>query len=221
MERPLKYHVGAGLLALTALLAAPRAEAQLAEFRSVPTVEDFLAILAPERASMGELANRSEITWREIRDEPLLPGASAPSAQRPPRAPSPAAPPPAAPAARPPRTPATTAPTAIAMPDVFELNSAALPPNTIAMLDNLALAMVRAPGTQVRITGHTDSTGPVAFNDALSQRRAEAALRHLTVRRGIDVGRVRVEGMGPRQPIEGLPTTAPNNRRIQVWGAPR
>ncbi len=198
-----------GVLLLTALAMAAPARAQLAEFRGVPGVQDFLALLAPDRVEAAGLAQRSDVTMREIRDEPVLPGlpAVAPAAPRPR---------PASPLATP-RPSAPTVPAAITMPDFFQLNSAELPPRTVSMLDNLAAAMRQAPEVRVLISGHTDASGPAAFNEMLSQRRAEAARRYLLERHGVAVGRIEVIGVGPREPISGLDPLAPNHRRIQVW----
>lgn len=202
----------AASVAIPLLFAAPGARAQLAEFTTVPTVEDFLSVLAPGQAAPVGIANRSDIIMREIRDEPVLPGSPVAAPARP------AQPPAAAAAPRPPRQPPHGAATAIAMPDIFALNSAELPPKTIEMLDNLAVAMARVPAAMVLITGHTDSTGPAAFNEMLSQRRAEAALRLLVERHGLNRARIQIAGLGAHQPIAGLDPAAPDNRRIQVWG---
>ena len=195
-----------GVLAVAAVAVAVPARAQLAEFRSVPGVQDFLMLLSPEGAGAATLAQRSDVMMREIRDEPALP--NVPAAVRAARPTRPVSPPSA------PRPPS---PAAIAMPDFFPLNSAELPPRTVAMLDNLAAAMRQAPEARVLISGHTDASGPMAVNEVLSQRRAEAARRHLSERHGVAVSRIEVIGVGPRQPIPGLEPLAPNHRRIQVW----
>jgi outer membrane protein OmpA-like peptidoglycan-associated protein len=206
MKSMSRFRFRAGMLAIAALAVSVPARAQLAEFRGVPGVQDFLTLLAPEGVGTASLAQRSDVTMREIRDEPALPGlpvaAPAPRPTRP---------------VSPPSAPRPPSPAAIAMPDFFLLNSAELPPRTVAMLDNLATAMRQAPEARVLISGHTDASGPVSFNEALSQRRAEAARRHLSERHGVAVSRIEVIGVGPRQPIPGLEPLAPNHRRIQVW----
>lgn len=195
-------------VATALLLGTAAARAQLAEFSSVPTEEDFLGLIAPGQSASPGIANRSDVIMREIRDEPALPDSIAAKLRpgaTPANAPSPT-----------PRPPAS----AIALPDVFALGSAELPPRTIAMLDNLAAALARVPTAQVLITGHTDSTGAATFNQGLSERRAQAARIYLAARRGIGAERIQVAGLGARQPIVGLDPAAPNNRRIQIWAQP-
>lgn len=200
--------LGMAVAGLGVSVLVPRdVHAQLLEFRGVPSARDFLLILDPRQVNDVDIAQRSDIVMHEIRDEPSLP---APVPTQPSTRPSRPA--------IPPTTPSQPRPRAIAMPDVFPVASAELPPNTTAMLDSLAGAMKLAPRAVVLVTGHTDATGTVEQNDALSQRRADAAQRYLTGRHGIDVGRIQPIGVGSRQPIGGLTPTAARNRRIQIWG---
>jgi preprotein translocase subunit SecD len=74
------------------------------------------------------------------------------------------------------------------------------------------------PGTQaVVIEGHTDSIGPEAYNDKLSQRRAQAVRSYL-VAQGIDASRLRAEGYGEQRPLPGREGKAAVNRRVQFRG---
>ena len=65
--------------------------------------------------------------------------------------------------------------------------------------------------------GHTDSTGGVSYNKALSEQRA-AAVRDYLVSRGIDATRVRSRGVGPEFPVATNATEAgrQQNRRVEV-----
>ncbi len=69
---------------------------------------------------------------------------------------------------------------------------------------------------QVRIEGHTDSTGSAAFNRTLSQHRAESVVKWL-VKHGIDASRLTAQGFGPDRPIDDNSTDAGrrNNRRVE------
>ena len=72
--------------------------------------------------------------------------------------------------------------------------------------------------TEVMITvGHTDSTGPEAYNRKLSIRRAEAVKAYL-ISTGIDASRVYTEGKGETQPVADNKTAAgrAKNRRVTV-----
>jgi OOP family OmpA-OmpF porin len=72
-------------------------------------------------------------------------------------------------------------------------------------------------GLEVRIDGHTDSTGSEAYNQGLSERRAEAVRKFLGDA-GIEAGRLSARGLGESDPV------APNqtgegraqNRRVDL-----
>lgn len=77
----------------------------------------------------------------------------------------------------------------------------------------------------VTVTGHTDRLGTDAYNQALSQARANT-VRELLVQAGIDRAKVRASGMGKRQPVaidcEGARATPElvkclqPNRRVEI-----
>src|SRR5690606_35516976 len=75
--------------------------------------------------------------------------------------------------------------------------------------------------TIVHIVGHTDSTGSEAYNQALSERRAEAVARCLEGR-GVDASRLRAEGWGESEPRDTNATAAGRqlNRRVEVYVSP-
>ena len=53
---------------------------------------------------------------------------------------------------------------------------------------------------RVRVEGHTDSKGSDAYNQRLSQRRAEAVVKYLSGK-GIDRSRLESTGLGEGRPI--------------------
>jgi OmpA-OmpF porin, OOP family len=69
---------------------------------------------------------------------------------------------------------------------------------------------------EVRVEGHTDSTGAAAFNRTLSQHRAESVVKWL-VKHGIDASRLSAQGFGLERPIDDNATDAGrrNNRRVE------
>lgn len=67
------------------------------------------------------------------------------------------------------------------------------------------------------IIGHTDSKGDAKYNVALSKRRAEA-VRNYLIAGGIPANKLRVVGMGAKEPIASNNTEAgrTQNRRVEV-----
>jgi len=61
----------------------------------------------------------------------------------------------------------------------FDFNSAALRADAMAVLEGVLDSIRRLGGAGVMITGHTDTVGSVAYNQALSVHRAQAAARFL------------------------------------------
>ena len=69
---------------------------------------------------------------------------------------------------------------------------------------------------RIDVQGHTDSTGRIATNLALSQARAEAVVGAL-IRRGVAANRMVAHGFGPNQPITRNSTRQgrEKNRRVE------
>ncbi len=65
------------------------------------------------------------------------------------------------------------------------------------------------------IAGHTDAVGGPAYNDDLSQKRAQAVV-DLLVARGVSRSQLVVKGYGFRHPIDGLERTDGRNRRVEI-----
>ena len=69
----------------------------------------------------------------------------------------------------------------------------------------------------VLVVGHTDSSGPASYNDALSLRRAQSVADYL-VSTGANVDAIRVIGRGSREPMASNETREGRiqNRRVDV-----
>jgi len=100
----------------------------------------------------------------------------------------------------------------------FQTNRADIQGNFAPILDRFAEGLRNNPNAQVRIIGHTDSTGSDAINNPLSLQRAESTRNYLTAR-GVSGARVQVEGMGSRQPIATNDTAEgrARNRRVEIF----
>jgi outer membrane protein OmpA-like peptidoglycan-associated protein len=100
---------------------------------------------------------------------------------------------------------------------VFATGQAELQPGAERTLDTLASALKDAPQRAVAIEGFTDSTGDAAFNQALSERRADA-VRDALQQRGIDSSRIVARGYGEQFPVATNATAAGRqlNRRVEI-----
>lgn len=101
---------------------------------------------------------------------------------------------------------------------LFPTNSSTLNTASRASLDKFATSLLNNPDTEVKIYGHTDSTGSDAINNPLSQRRAESVYNYI-VSKGVTGSRLVAEGFGSTQPIADNNTVAgrAENRRVEVY----
>lgn len=104
----------------------------------------------------------------------------------------------------------------------FDTNQSTIKPNLRPILDQFAQGLSSQPNTEIRIVGHTDSTGSDAINNPLSVNRAASARDYL-VARGVDGRRIQIDGRGAREPIADNNTDAgrAKNRRIEIYLAER
>ncbi|MBN8871674.1 MAG: OmpA family protein [Rhodospirillales bacterium] len=102
----------------------------------------------------------------------------------------------------------------------FQTGSASLTPRAVAVLDNLgkALASLQEAGFRFRLEGHTDTVGTEAYNQTLSEQRAETVAVYLARHYGLDPARLLPVGMGKDHPLVVTPDQTPEarNRRVQV-----
>ena len=100
----------------------------------------------------------------------------------------------------------------------FQTNRSDIQGNFAPILDRFAEGLRNNPNAQIRIIGHTDSTGNDGINDPLSLSRAESTRNYLTAR-GINGSRIQVQGMGSRQPIATNDTSdgRARNRRVEIF----
>nr|WP_145551604.1 OmpA family protein [Variovorax boronicumulans] len=104
----------------------------------------------------------------------------------------------------------------------FDTGRADIRPALRPILDQFANGLRDQPNTEVRIIGHTDSTGSDAVNDPLSLQRANSARDYLTAR-GVDPRRILTAGRGSHEPIAENNSDAgrAKNRRVEIFLAER
>jgi outer membrane protein OmpA-like peptidoglycan-associated protein len=100
---------------------------------------------------------------------------------------------------------------------LFDYDSDVLRDAARKNLATLAASLEKYPNTDLMIVGHTDATGPDAYNMSLSERRAAAASNYLASE-GVARTRLRSTGRGESEPVAPNDTEADRqkNRRVEV-----
>jgi OOP family OmpA-OmpF porin len=93
----------------------------------------------------------------------------------------------------------------------FEFDRARIRSEDTVILDEALRQLQACPGKRVRVDGHTDSVGTDAYNQQLSQRRADAVRAYL-VSKGLAPGRASTRGFGESQPV--APNTTEEGRAL-------
>lgn len=99
----------------------------------------------------------------------------------------------------------------------FELNSSELTASSSESLDKAVAAMNKYGDLRIEIQAHTDSMGEAAYNQALSEKRANS-VRDYMIGKGIAADRMVAKGYGETQPIADNGTRAgrAENRRVEL-----
>ena len=90
-------------------------------------------------------------------------------------------------------------------------------PEFYSTLESVAIVLKEFDKTNIRIAGHTDSTGSAEYNQTLSERRA-ASVGQKLMSQGIVSGRVWSTGYGYRYPVASNDTAEGRqaNRRVEL-----
>lgn len=100
---------------------------------------------------------------------------------------------------------------------LFDFDSAVLRKEVYPLLDYTKEAFDAYPDMKVQVDGHTDSTGPDAYNQNLSERRAKAVVKYLVDTVGVSANRLTAVGHGESKPAFPNDTKAnrSKNRRVE------
>jgi outer membrane protein OmpA-like peptidoglycan-associated protein len=103
----------------------------------------------------------------------------------------------------------------------FDLNSYAIKPQALPLLDEVAEALKdpKLLNFSFDVNGHTDVTGTLGRNLALSELRAAAITDHLAGR-GVSRGALKPQGFGPLQLLVPAEPRSPRNRRVEIFAIP-
>ncbi len=99
----------------------------------------------------------------------------------------------------------------------FQTDSADINSGFYATLNSVAKVLKKFDNTTVMVMGFTDSTGSVAYNQTLSQNRAQSVASYL-MGQGVKSTRFEVLGMGISNPIASNATAEgrAQNRRVEI-----
>jgi len=100
----------------------------------------------------------------------------------------------------------------------FDTNKADIKPKYDAELKALGDFLAEFPKAKGEISGHTDNVGSKAFNQKLSQRRADSVKKYMVEKLIIDAARISTKGYGETKPVASNKTKAgkAQNRRIET-----
>lgn len=101
---------------------------------------------------------------------------------------------------------------------LFKTDEATLLPLARNKLDRVANALRKQETSKTFVVeGHTDARGTDAYNEDLSQRRAQS-VRSRLVSQGVSADRIRAVGRGESEPIASnkTPEGRANNRRVEI-----
>lgn len=101
---------------------------------------------------------------------------------------------------------------------LFDFDKAEIRLDAAGALGQLATVLRGFPDGTARLEGHTDAKGDAAYNQRLSQRRAEAVKAWLVAREGIAAERLTTSGLGEGRPMASNDDEAgrQRNRRVEV-----
>ena len=99
----------------------------------------------------------------------------------------------------------------------FDWNRADLTERARQIIAEAASASTSVASTRIEVAGHADRSGTPAYNQGLSQRRANTVAAEL-VRRGVNRNNIAISAFGETRPL--VPTAdgvrEPQNRRVEI-----
>jgi outer membrane protein OmpA-like peptidoglycan-associated protein len=100
----------------------------------------------------------------------------------------------------------------------FDYNSADISKSSVQAVQELGKALSDASlkGSTFVVAGHTDAVGGEAYNQDLSERRADTIKKYLTEKYGLNGSDLVTVGYGKTQPKDPNAPMDPVNRRVQV-----
>lgn len=99
----------------------------------------------------------------------------------------------------------------------FAYDDSAVQPQFQPTLNEVASVLAEYPKTYIDVLGHTDADGTEAYNQSLSERRAQSVASYLSAH-GVQSARIGTRGYGETQPIASNETAEGKaaNRRVEI-----
>ena len=99
----------------------------------------------------------------------------------------------------------------------FDFDKSTLKPGAKDILDHAVSVIQTSSSSRFRVSGHTDSVGSDAYNQRLSERRANAVSEYL-VQHGVSVQRLDTAAYGESRPVATNDTAEgrAQNRRVEI-----
>lgn len=106
---------------------------------------------------------------------------------------------------------------------LFDFDKASIRADAVPILEKVASAARQTGNRPIRVEGHTDAVGQPAYNQRLSQARAQSVLQWLA-KAGIPASRLAAQGFGATRPVapnktpdgKDDPAGRQKNRRVTV-----
>ena len=100
----------------------------------------------------------------------------------------------------------------------FDFNKSDIRESEVAELQKAVRFIRKYPGAKVRLEGHTDSIDSEEYNQALSERRAEAVKNYLVKEEAAEKSKISTVGYGESRPVAPNDTEEgrAQNRRVEV-----
>lgn len=101
---------------------------------------------------------------------------------------------------------------------LFDFNSSKLTPEAEKTVAKVAKILKKHEDREIRVSGHTDSTGPGQYNQKLSEARAKTVVEELQQKHGLNSYQLSYRGYGARRPVASNSTKEgrAQNRRVEI-----
>ncbi|MGB5530329.1 MAG: OmpA family protein [Ignavibacteriaceae bacterium] len=100
----------------------------------------------------------------------------------------------------------------------FEFDKSEVKPESDPALKEISKLLAENPKLKLYVVGHTDNVGDFSYNLKLSQSRADAVVKDLISKYGVDKNRLTPAGVGPLAPVTINDTEEgkAKNRRVEL-----